>query len=241
MKTLSITATAFVILLSVGSSQANELPSWRKAKGIMEQCYSGFDMTITLSAGLDVGYQLTGSDKATTGIAHNDYSSSGNSASSSAESYTTNANRSGTGEELSTSELETGNTFSKSVNEKVDYSNYSNEYSSADEWEENRFSTETYAGIKLTVPLYSRETRLSRREKTASQVKALADLYAKYEGHRATAAALHHEQKVLKQLMLDGGQAAISAYYGLLAEKEKSKALMISSKRTILYILESCK
>ena len=94
--------------------------------------------------------------------------------------------------------------------------------------------------MKLTVPLYSRADRLSRREKTSSQVKAVADLYAKYEGFKATAAALTEEGKVLRSLMLEGGETAIAAYFNLLAEKEKSIALMVSAHRTIMHTLDSC-
>ena len=108
------------------------------------------------------------------------------------------------------------------------------------EYSRDRLQNSAYVGLNLTVPLYSREVRLKRKEATNKQVEHLSDLYAQYEGHRATAAALAEEARVLKRIMLENGHQAIQAYYEMLAKKEKSKALMRSAKRKIFTLLENC-
>ena len=108
------------------------------------------------------------------------------------------------------------------------------------EYSRNRLQNSAYVGIGLTVPLYSREVRLKRKEETNSQIEHLSDLYAQYEGHRATAAALGEEARVLKRIMLENGHQSIQAYYEMLAQKEKSTALMHSAERKIFTILENC-
>ncbi len=108
------------------------------------------------------------------------------------------------------------------------------------EYSRDRNRTSGYAGIIMKVPLYSREIKLERKEATNKQIEHLADLYANFDGYKATFFALQEEKKILKKVMIDNGQKGITAYYELLQQIEKEKALMNSSARKILVILENC-
>ena len=108
------------------------------------------------------------------------------------------------------------------------------------EYSRDRSRVSGFVGLNMTVPLYSRKVRLARKEATNKQIEHLADLYANFEGHRATMISLTEEKKVLKKVMIDSGQQGITAYYQLLKEVEKARALMKSSARKILAILENC-
>ncbi|HIQ37400.1 MAG TPA: hypothetical protein EYH36_05320 [Desulfocapsa sulfexigens] len=108
------------------------------------------------------------------------------------------------------------------------------------EYSRDRSRISGFVGLNMTVPLYSRKLRLARKESTNKQIEHLADLYANFEVHRATMAALTQEKSVLKKVMIDSGQQGITAYYQLLKEVEKERALMKSSARKILAILENC-
>ena len=52
--------------------------------------------------------------------------------------------------------------------------------------------------------------------------------------------SLPGEYAIIKKIMLDNGYQSIQAYYQMLSEIEKSKALMNSSRRKIFVILEGC-
>jgi len=108
------------------------------------------------------------------------------------------------------------------------------------EYSRDRSRQSAYVGVTMEVPLYSRATRLARKEATNKQIEHLADLYANFDGHRASMLALLEEKEVLKKVMIDHGQKGISSYYSLLQEIEKQRALMHSSSRKILAILENC-
>jgi hypothetical protein len=108
------------------------------------------------------------------------------------------------------------------------------------EYSRDRQRTSGFAGVVMTVPLYSRKLRLERKEDTNKQIEHIADLYANFDGHKATFHALLEEKKVLKRVMIDDGQKGISAYYSLLQNIEQERALMNSSGRKILVILENC-
>ncbi len=108
------------------------------------------------------------------------------------------------------------------------------------EYSRDRSRVSGFVGLNMTVPLYSRTIRLARKEATNKQIEHLADLYANFEGHRATMLSLVEEKKILKKVMIDSGQQGITAYYQLLKEVEKARALMKSSARKILAILENC-
>jgi hypothetical protein len=224
--------TVFVMFSS--TVMASELPSWSTARSVMEKCYSGFDGVITLDASLGATARHT---RGVQGISSNriggDFTSN-----------TTTTNRWSTTNGISTNELGTSSLTSSLGGYEDSSSVSANDYNGYDDYDrifdETTVTPEAFIGVKLTVPLYSRADRLSRREKTSAQVRAVADLYAKYEGFKATAAALTEEGKVLRSLMLEGGESAIAAYFNLLAEKEKSIALMVSAHRTIMQTLDSC-
>jgi len=208
----------FVLLMLVYVDAA-AVPSWKRAEEVMTSCYGGWDVTITLDAGVKGEYKraIFDSEEESRQDGEGRFSSydNQNSSSSTEESITTSSKRAE--EEL--------------------YDSY--ESSSSDGFD-NSFGSSAFVGVKMTVPLYDRVTRLSRKEKTNSQVGKLADLYAKFEGHRATLMALEMETKVSKRVMMDGGQSAISAYFSLLTQKEKSRALAKSAERQIMMILRNC-
>lgn len=95
-------------------------------------------------------------------------------------------------------------------------------------------------GLMLTVPLYSKEDRLAKKDKAEAKIKELSLLYAQFEEHTAMALALGEQVKVLKKIMLEGGQAAISAYFQILAQKSKSESLIKSTERSINSLVENC-
>ena len=197
--------------LSVG---AEGLPKWSHARQTLEGCYDGWNAVITVKAGLKSEYTL------------NEYEDRNVLSIVGEQSLSTNS--------ISTNELDS------TASSDSAYDLYENDKAVDADYSRNRLQNSAYVGLNMTVPLYSREVRLKRKEATNKQVEHLSDLYAKYEGHRATAAALEEETKVLKRIMLENGHQAIQAYYGMLAEKEKSKALMRSAKRKIFTLLENC-
>lgn len=197
--------------LSVGAA---ELPKWSKARQTMEKCYEGWNAVVTVKAGLKSEYTI------------NEYEDRNVLSIAGEQSLSTDS--------ISTSDLE-----STSGSEAA-YDLYESDKAVDAEYSRNRLQNSAYVGLNLTVPLYSREVRLKRKEATNKQLEHLSDLYAKYEGHRATAAALEEEAGILKRIMLENGHQAIQAYYAMLAEKEKSRALMRSAKRKIFTLLENC-
>ena len=197
--------------LSLGAA---ELPSWPLARQTLEGCYGGWNAVITVKAGLKSEYTL------------NEYEDRNVLSIAGEQSLST--------DNISTDELDT------TASSDSAYDLYESDKAVDADYSRDRLQNSAYVGLNLTVPLYSREVRLKRKEATNKQVEHLSDLYAKYEGHRATAAALEEETKVLKRIMLENGHQTIQAYYGMLAEKEKSKALMRSAKRKIFTLLENC-
>lgn len=217
----------FLFVLMTVSQVNAQVPAWYDAKKVMKSCYGGLDITIELSAGVKgeitkskvVGYG--NSEINEDSFNDNDSFSVIDGTRISEEGYRINENTS-----LSSSETA--------------YDLYENASSTSSSSDEDSYGRSAFIGLNLTVPLYDRQTRISRKEKTNSQIGNLADLYAKMEGHQATVIALKMEQKVLKRVMLDGGQSAISGYFRLVTELEKSKALAKSAERQIMVILESC-
>ncbi len=203
----------FSILLPL-SAGAAELPLWSKARQTMEKCYDGWNAVVTVKAGLKSEYSL------------NEYEDR-NVLSIAGEQNIDTAS-------INTDELETVSSSEAA------YDMYESDKAMNAEYSRDRLQNSAYVGLNLTVPLYSRELRLKRKEATNKQLEHMSDLYAQYEGHRATAAALEEEAKVLKRIMLENGHQAIQAYYEMLAKKEKSKALMHSARRKIFTLLENC-
>lgn len=97
-----------------------------------------------------------------------------------------------------------------------------------------------YVGINLTIPLYSKKERLSRKENADKQVEHLAELYAEYEGQAAMLKTLGEERETLKRVMIDSGQEGITAYFELIKKMEQSRAGMVGAARKIIVILENC-
>ena len=203
-----------IFFLLYGKSSAGTIPEWPVARKTVEKCYSGWNVKISLSGGIKSTYT------------QNKFSELSESGTFSGAEY----------DAFDEAMDDDGMTASHQAS--VDLKEATSEYEGS--LEQDRISNTAYAGISLTVPLYSREYRISKREKKDSAVSQMADLYAKYEGYKATVAAMTIEEKVLKRIMLDGGEQAISAYYDLLADREKARALMISAKRKIMVILEGC-
>lgn len=203
-----------LVLLYSSNCFAGAVPDWADAREVMEKCYSGWDVKITLAGGARETY---------TRDSFSELSTSGE---FSGAEYSSLSSQNTDGESVVRENLTT------------DLEDVSNAYQG--ELEQDRFSTSAYVGVTLSVPLYDRTTRIARREKSQSAVHALSDLYAKFEGYRATVASIETEQGVVKQIMMDGGEKAITAYYNLLAEKEKARALMNSARRKIFVTLEGC-
>ena len=201
-------------LLAAIPSWAADLPDWSKARQTMEKCYGGWNAVVTVKAGLKSEYTLNEYKD------HNVLSIAGE-------------------QNMDTSSINTDELETVSSSEAA-YDMYESDKAMNAEYSRDRLQNSAYVGLNLTVPLYSREVRLKRKEATNKQVEHLSDLYAQYEGHRATAAALAEEARILKRIMLENGHQAIQAYYEMLAKKEKSKALMHSAKRKIYTLLENC-
>ena len=212
MKTTLITAglIAFIPMSVI----AGDLPSWDKAQKTIETCYGGWNGVITVSSGLKAEYSLNDYDDSTVTKIVSEQSSTGNYSSYDGSETTASEEAA---YDLSESGREMDATYSR-----------------------NRSSSSVFAGIAMTVPLYSRETRIKRKEHTDSRIEHMADLYAKYEGHRATAAALDKEVVVMRRVLEDEGYQGINNYYQILAEREKSVALMNSAARKINMILRRC-
>lgn len=202
------------VLLIPSFCFADELPEWSKAKKIMAECYDGWNATVTVKAGLQSQYDINEYDD------HNVYSTLGE--------QTANANNTSSNDDSTKSSADRA------------YNSYDSSKALDAEYTRNRLNHEAVAGIFLTVPLYSRAVRLERKEKENQQIEHLADLYSQYEGHQATAKALEEQKVILKKVMEDSGSEGITAHYQLLAELEKSKALMAGAKRKALAILENC-
>lgn len=197
--------------LSVGAA---ELPLWPQARKIMTECYDGWDAVVTVKAGLKSEYMI------------NDYEDHNVLAIAGEQNLSTDS--------ISTDELDT------TTSSDTDYDLYKSDKAFDAEYSRDRLQNSAYVGVNLTVPLYSRDVRLKRKEATNKQIEHLSDLYAQYEGHQATAAALEEEAAVLKRIMIENGHQSIQAYYEMLAEIKKSEALMNSAERKILTILENC-
>lgn len=202
------------LLFSPSICFADDLPDWSKAKKVMAECYDGWNATVSVKAGLQSQYDINEYED------HNVFSTLGE---QSATANSTSINGEG---EASTAEKA--------------YDSYGSNKALDAEYSRNRLNHEAAVGVFLTVPLYSRAVRLERKEKENQQVEHLADLYAQYEGHRATAAALEEQKGILKKVMEDSGSEGITAHFQLLAELEKSKALMAGAKRKAMSILENC-
>jgi len=213
-----LTFALLIVVFNYGISSSQNIPSWRVARGVMEKCYSGWNGVITVSAGLEGGYDIESSEDSTTSSLISDGSTDSNVFSS---------------EEI---DLEFQETTSRSAQRDL----FEGIESSENNYSRNGFSSNAYIGISMTVPLYDRATRLRRRESTNRQVNSLADQYAKYEGYRATILALKKELVIAKKLMGDLGHQGIKSYYQMLVDIEKAKALMTSSKRKIMMNLEAC-
>jgi hypothetical protein len=202
------------LLLCSSAAQAAAVPQWGEARKVVEKCYSGWDVKINLTAGAKGSYD-----------AH-EYTELSTSRDISDSSYGS----------LSTISSEEGSVVQDSMT--TDFDESSSNYDGV--FDKDRIGSSFFVGLNMTVPLYDRSTRISKREKKNSAVSKLADLYAKYEGYRATVASIEAGQGVAKQIMMDGGEQAIRAYFGMLAEKEKARALMVSSRRKIFVTLEAC-
>lgn len=203
-----------LLLLLPGTAFSADLPQWSKARQAMEKCYGGWNAVVTIKAGLKSEYSL------------NEYADRNVLSIAGEQNIDTSS--------INTDELETVSSSEAA------YDMYESDKAMNAEYSRDRLQNSAYVGLNLTVPLYSREVRLKRKEATNKQVEHLSDLYAQYEGHRATAEALEEEAGVLKRIMLENGHQAIQAYYDMLARKEKSKALMRSAKRKIFTLLENC-
>lgn len=220
-------AVLFIGALFVASSSwAKGVPEWNIAEEVMSACYGGWNGVITLDMGAGASKSLNSKEGA---------KSSFLSTSQNSEGMTT-----GTSFDFQNGDLEAGEILSVSDSAFEDsfYSDGDSHTRDAEEY--TATDMEMFIGVKLTVPLYSREVRLKKQESKNRQVKLMADLYAKFEGYRATVAALNQQEKVVKQLMMDGGQQAIQGYYGMLVEREKSIALMRSAHRQIIGTLQGC-
>jgi len=224
---IKLNCTIFLFVLLIASHVNAEVPTWYDAKKVMKSCYGGLDITIKLSAGVKGE------------IAKSSVVGGGNSEKNEDSFYKNGSFSIIDGTRISEEGIEINENTSLSSSE-IAYDLYENASSTSSISDKDSYGTSAFVGLNLVVPLYDRETRISRREKTNSQIGNLADLYAKMEGHQATVIALKMEQKVLKRVMLDGGQSAISGYFNLITELEKSKALARSSERQIIVILESC-
>jgi hypothetical protein len=209
-----ISRIIFIFFLLYGKSSAETIPEWPVARNTVQQCYSGWNVKISLSGGVKSTY---------TRNKFSELSESGTFSGAEYDAFSEDADDEG---------------ITASHQASVDLEQATSEYTG--ELEQDRTSNTAYIGINLSVPLYNRETRIAKREKTESAVGTMADLYSKYEGYKATVAAMTIEEKVLKRIMLDGGESAISAYYDLLADREKARALMISARRKIMVTLEGC-
>lgn len=205
---------AIAFLLCGSTATAAGIPEWSLSRKIVEECYSGWDVKITVTAGAKETYSL------------DQYSELSSSGEFSGAEYGS----------LSIDNSDSDSVVRESLT--TDYDEVANAYTG--ELEQDRFGTSAFVGINLTVPLYDRTTRVAKREKKESAVHAMADLYAKYEGYKATIASLDAGEGVLRQIMKDGGETAINAYLKMLADKEKARALMMSSKRKIYTVLEGC-
>ncbi len=205
----------FLLLLFIPSiSLSEELPDWSNAKKIMAECYDGWNATVSVKAGLQSQYDINEYED------HNVFSTLGEQAAT--------AGKTGVKDDDAISSSEKA------------YDTYDSNKALDAEYSRNRLNHEAAVGVFLTVPLYSRAVRLERKEKENQQVEHLADLYAQYEGHKATAAALEEQKVILKKVMEDSGSEGITAHFQLLAELEKAKALMAGSQRKALAILENC-
>jgi hypothetical protein len=204
----------FVLVFLPLSVGASELPLWPQARKVMLECYDGWNAVVTVKAGLKSEYTL------------NEYEDRNVLSIAGEQNLSTDS--------ISTDELET------TAGSEAAYDLYESDKAVDAEYSRNRLQNSAYVGIGLTVPLYSREVRLKRKEETNNQIEHLSDLYAQYEGHQATAAALEEEAAVLKRIMIENGHQSIQAYYEMLAEIKKSEALMHSAERKIMTILENC-
>jgi len=222
-----IEAACVFLLLVLSIEESRAIPVWSRAEKVMQECYGGWDMKVTLDAGVKGKYsqiEYKGFDiDEKTGSLYSSYNNS-------SEAIGSEVDNQGVTNNVSSSEDSLGSGY--------DSFDSFGEISSFDG--KDSYGGEVFVGIKMTVPLYDRSTRLSRKEKTNSQIGKLADLYAKYEGHKATNHALSMETQISRRVMMDGGQAAISSYFTLLAQKEKSKALAKSAERQIKVILKGC-
>lgn len=208
------TSIILFCLLIASNVEAGGLPDWNDAQKVIESCYGGWDGVITVSAGLRGDYSM------------NDYH----------DSTVTKI----VGEQSSTGGYSSYDGSETTASEEAEYDLSESVKEMDATYSRDRATGSAFAGIALTVPLYSREKRIKRREHTDSRIEHMADLYAKYEGHRATAAALDKEVVVMRRVLEDEGYQGINNYYQILAEREKSVALMNSAARKINMILRRC-
>lgn len=97
-----------------------------------------------------------------------------------------------------------------------------------------------FATAMVTVPIYSRKQKLDRQNQTHDKIEHLAELYADHQSQSAIVFALTNEKEVLQRTMIDEGAQGISAYYDLIKDVEKAKALRDSAQRKIITWLELC-
>lgn len=204
----------FFFVLLIPSCCFAHLPDWAKAKKVMAECYDGWNATVTVKAGLESQYDL------------NEYQDH--------NVFTTLGEQTAATDSTATDEEDTISSSERA------YDSYTSDKALDADYSRNRLHHEAAVGVFLTVPLYSRAVRLERKEKENQQVEHLADLYSQYEGHKATVAALQEQGEILKKVMEDNGSEGITAHFQLLAEIEKSKALMAGAERKALAILENC-
>jgi len=194
--------------------QCSALPPWPVARTIMKECYDGWNVVVTVQGGLQGKM-----DK-------NQYSDT--------NVYSIVGEQNQSADNL---DYEDGITVTQ---QDTSWDNYTSDKAMDADYSRDRVNYSSYVGVFMTVPLYSRSLRLKRKEATNKQIEHIADLYAKHNGHRATVIALNEQQKILRKVMIDSGQQGITAYYQLLKDIEKSKALMIASRRKIYAILRNC-
>lgn len=207
-----------VLVLIPCCVSGGQLPDWSEARKVMKSCYGGWNGTIEVTAGLGsrfTRYNYSNFDETLSYGGKNEF------------------------KDTDWSGLSDG-VASSTASSEAAYDLWENSESSIGEKQHDQLRNEAFAGLTITVPIYSRAVRLERKEKTNEQVEHLSDLYAQFEGHRATAAALQEEAKLMRKVMVEDGYQTIREYYELLAGIEKSKALANGAKRKVMTILEGC-
>jgi hypothetical protein len=235
------TAVCLVVLLIASTGSAG-LPPWSKARKIIENCYGGIDATVTVRAGIQTEYTFDDTD--------NDDDADIKSIMESLYGGETRVEKGSSVHRGSTIRSESEETdvdedsFESSIIDEESSSSTKelseNTRSSRYRYDRRNIQNTAYVGVFLTVPLYSRDTRISRLEKINSNINEIADLYRVYEMNLAMANALAKEREVARSVMFDDGQRGISAYYTLISDIEKSIASMRSAKRKIISLLERC-